>query len=293
MRPLEKRAGREAVKGGVTVWRPWQLKPLELCRANAVSDPSRRQWRQEYLVTSVQSGTVDFQYRNTRTNGPLSNGTLFVVEPGEPWTRQFNDFTFYCLHIDPAWLQQFSTELLHWEKSFPHFSSQTFFDPSLSRAVHDLAARSQAPASRLQQEEMLSHLLAPLLLSHAQDAGALPQLGREHPAVKRTKEYLQAHYAQEIALQDLANVAHLSPFHLARIFRQAVGLPPHAYQTQLRLAHAKTLLAQGFDVSYVAYKTGFSSESHFAQHFKRNFLATPGSYRKNSKILIVGLQEAG
>jgi transcriptional regulator GlxA family with amidase domain len=154
----------------------------------------------------------------------------------------------------------------------------------LSRAVRDLAARSLSPASRLQQEETLLHLLAPLLLLHAEDAGALPQLGREHPAVKRTKEYLQAHYAQEVALQELAGVAYLSPFHLARIFRQAVGLPPHAYQTQLRLAHAKTLLAQGFDVSYVALETGFCDQSHFARLFKRHFLATPGSYRKTARF---------
>jgi len=283
MRPLETRAGREAVKGSITVWRPWQLKPLELCQAIAVSDPSRRQWRQEYLLTSVQSGTADFQYRNTRISGSLINGTLFVVEPEEPWTRQFNAVTFYCLHIDPAWLQQASTELLHWEKSFPHFSSQTFFDPSLSRAVHDLARASQAPASRLQQEETLLSLIAPLL-SHAEDARTLSQPGWEHPAIKDTKDYLQAYYAQEVSLQELARAVHMSPFHLAHVFRQAVGLPPHAYQTQIRLAHARKLLAQDFDVSYVAVETGFCDQSHLAHQFKRHYQLTPGSYRKTARF---------
>lgn len=293
MRPLKAREEREVVKGSITVWRPWHLKPLELSQGVAVSTPAHQFFAQGYNIVCMQSGTADFQYQNTYASDQGGEGTFRVFGPGAIFTCQKKDSTYYCLQIDPAWLQQFATEQFHWEKSLPHFPSHSLFDPSLSRAVRNLARGSQASASRLQQEEMLSHLLAPLLLSHAQDAGALPQLGREHPAVKRTKEYLQAHYAQEIALQDLANVAHLSPFHLARIFRQAVGLPPHAYQTQLRLAHAKTLLAQGFDVSYVAHETGFSSESHFAQHFKRNFLATPGSYRKNSKILIVDLQEAG
>ncbi|HEY4388441.1 MAG TPA: AraC family transcriptional regulator, partial [Ktedonobacteraceae bacterium] len=144
--------------------------------------------------------------------------------------------------------------------------------------------RSLSPASRLQQEEMLLHLLAPLLLSHAEDAGALPQPGWEHPAIKRTKEYLQAHYAQEVALQELAGVANISPFYLARLFRQAVGLPPHAYQTQLRLAHARTLLAQGYELGYVAHETGFFDQSHFTQQFKRHFLVTPGSYRKTARF---------
>ena len=284
MRPLKAREGREVVKGSVTVWQPWQLKPLELCQGVAVSTPARPFFVQGYTIVCMQFGTADFQYQNTRASDQGDEGTFRVFEPGAIFTCQKKDSTYHCLHIDPAWLQQFATEQFHSEKPLPHFPSHPLFDPSVSRAVRDLAARSQAPASRLQQEETLLHLLAPLLLSHAQDAGALPQLSREHPAVKRTKEYLQAHYAQEIALQELANVAYLSPFHLARIFRQAVGLPPHAYQTQLRLAHAKTLLAQGFDVSYVAHETGFADESHFARHFKRNFLATPGSYHKTARF---------
>ena len=123
----------------------------------------------------------------------------------------------------------------------PHFPSQTFSDPSLSQTIHDLVANSLAPVSRLQQEELLLRLFAPLLQVHAEDARALPKLGREHPAVKRVKEYLQAYYAQEVSLQELAGVANMSPFHLARLFRQAVGVPPHAYQTQLRLAQCQDI----------------------------------------------------
>ncbi len=284
MELLEAREGCEAVKSSVTVWRPWQLKQFELLQGIAISTPSRQQFTQGYLLACGLSGTAHMRYRNARFNGLVFDETLYVFEPGETWTSQLKDVTFHRLFIDPAWLQQFATEQLHRERSLPHFPNHALFDPSLIRAVRDLAANSLAPASRLQQEETLLHLLAPLLLSHAQDAGALPQLGREHPAVKRTKEYLQAHYAQEMTLQELAQEAGMSPFHLARIFRQAVGLPPHAYQTQLRLAHAKTLLAQGFDVSYVAMEMGFADQSHFARHFKLHFLATPGSYRKTARF---------
>lgn len=110
MRPLEEKEGHEAVKGRVTVWRPWRIKELELCQAVAVSAPPHQLLIQEYRLVCVQSGTADFQYRNTRISGPLINGTLCVIEPGEPWTNQLKDFTFSCLHIDPAWLQQFVTE---------------------------------------------------------------------------------------------------------------------------------------------------------------------------------------
>ena len=76
----------------------------------------------------------------------------------------------------------------------------------------------------------------------------------------------------------------MSPFHLSRAFRQAIGLPPHAYQTKLRLARAKTLLAQGYEAGYVASETGFFDQSHFTQQFKRHYLMTPGNYRKTARF---------
>ncbi|GHO95628.1 AraC family transcriptional regulator [Reticulibacter mediterranei] len=284
MRLLKARAGREAVKGSITVWRPWQLKQLELFQGVAVSTPSHQCLTQEYLIVCGQSGAIDFQYRDTRLSGRAVDGTLSVIEPGEIWTSQTKDVTYHHLFIDPAWLQQFVTEMLHWEKGLPHFPSHPLFDPSLSRALRDLAVRSQAPASRLQQEEALLSLFAPLLRVHAKDAGALPRLGREHSAVKRTKDYLQAHYAEEVALQELAAEVKLSPFHLAHIFRQTVGLPPHAYQIRLRLARARTLLAQGYDIGYVASETGFFDQSHFTQQFKHHYMMTPANYRKAARF---------
>jgi len=281
-RPLEARAGHEAVKGSVTVWRPWQIKPLELLQGVAVSIPSRQHLAQEYRLVCIQSSIGHYRYRNIHDQ--VVNETFYVIEPGETLSYEHKDATFHCLFIDPAWLQQFASEQFQRELSLPHFPSHGLFDPSLSQAMHDLARGSQAPASRLQQEETLLHLFAPLLLLHTEEAGALPRLGWEHPTVKRAKEYLQAHYAQEVALQELAGVVNMSPFHLARVFRQEVGLPPHAYQTQLRLAHAKTLLAQGFDVGYVAQETGFSDQSHFTRQFKQYNLVLPGSYRKTARL---------
>jgi transcriptional regulator GlxA family with amidase domain len=181
-------------------------------------------------------------------------------------------------------LQQLATELFQREQSLPHFPGHALFDPSLSTILRQLATCSLAPVSRLQQEETLMHLCTQFLLSHALENRALPRTGREYPAIQRAKEYLEAHYAEEVTLQDLTNIANLSPFHLTRVFRQTVGLPPHAYQTQLRLLHARTLLAQGFPVGHVAAETGFFDQSHFTQQFQRHFLVTPGRYSKTARF---------
>jgi AraC-like DNA-binding protein len=283
-RSLEEREGRETFKGSLKVWRPWQFKQLELFQGTAFSTPSQLHFTQEYTIITVQSGAVHLQYRNADINGSVIDGMFLVIEPGETWTCQPEDVIFHHLSIDPTWLRQKATELFHREKSLLHFPDQICSDVSLSRSLCTLAAVSLTSASRLYQEETLLHLLAQLLLPHSQDAGAPRKSSWEHPAIKRAKDYLRAHYAEEVSLQDLAMVADLSPFHFARVFRQAVGMPPHAYQTQLRLASAKALLARGFEAGYVAHETGFADQSHFTQQFKRHFLVTPGNYRKTARF---------
>lgn len=97
MRHLKARAAREAVKGSITVWRPWQLKQPELIQGVAVSTPSHQCLTQEYLIVYGQSGAIDFQYRNTHLSGQAVDGTISVIEPGEIWTSQTKDVTYHLL----------------------------------------------------------------------------------------------------------------------------------------------------------------------------------------------------
>jgi AraC-like DNA-binding protein len=93
------------------------------------------------------------------------------------------------------------------------------------------------------------------------------------------REYLEAQYTENISLDAIARIANLSPFYLIRTFRKCTGLPPHEYLTQIRIARAKTLLAQGNAISQVADNTGFADQSHLTRYFKRIVGVTPGQYQ--------------
>jgi AraC family transcriptional regulator len=56
-------------------------------------------------------------------------------------------------------------------------------------------------------------------------------------------QYIEDNLAKDISLADLASLAHLSPAYFNRAFRQSFGVPPYRYQRELRVARAKTLLA--------------------------------------------------
>jgi AraC-like DNA-binding protein len=60
-------------------------------------------------------------------------------------------------------------------------------------------------------------------------------------------------------------------------------MPPHAFQTQVRVSRAKTLLLEGWSISQVASQTGFADQSHLTRHFKRLVGVTPGRYQQSSK----------
>ncbi|MBI1877856.1 MAG: helix-turn-helix transcriptional regulator, partial [Chloroflexi bacterium] len=78
-------------------------------------------------------------------------------------------------------------------------------------------------------------------------------------------------------------ISNLSPFHLLRAFRAELGLPPHAYLTQIRIERAKALLAQGWPVAQVAFETGFADQSHLTKRFKGIVGVAPGQYLLHSK----------
>ena len=79
----------------------------------------------------------------------------------------------------------------------------------------------------------------------------------------------------------MAAVARLSPYHFARQFKAATGLPPHQYVIARRVERARQLLQRRGDLSLaeVAARAGFSDQSQFSHHFKRLVGVTPGQFR--------------
>jgi AraC family transcriptional regulator len=84
----------------------------------------------------------------------------------------------------------------------------------------------------------------------------------------------------------MAAVARLSPYHFARQFKAATGLPPRQYVIARRVERAKQLLQGGVDSSLaeVAARAGFADQSHFCHHFRRRVGVTPGRFRTPARI---------
>ena len=118
--------------------------------------------------------------------------------------------------------------------------------------------------------------------SHAPGGSGLAPAAAPHGtrAARLAREYLQAHLRESVALAELAGVAGVTKFALLRVFARELGVPPHAYHTRLRLAHARRLIDDGAPLSHVAFDAGFAAQSHLTRRFKAHFGVTPGEYAR-------------
>jgi AraC-like DNA-binding protein len=104
--------------------------------------------------------------------------------------------------------------------------------------------------------------------------------GSERKGIRRAREHIRNNLSEPLTLQDLAEVAGMGKWAFVSLFREQVGLPPHAYLVLLRLTRARTLLAEGRSCGEVATAAGFFDQSHLNRWFWRNFGVSPREYQR-------------
>jgi len=109
-------------------------------------------------------------------------------------------------------------------------------------------------------------------------------VGKERPAVRKAREYLETNFADDMSLFKLAGLVSLSPYYFARAFERETGLPPHTYLEGVRIQRAREFLDKGDTIVSAALSVGYSDQSHFTHRFKRFLGITPGQYIREGKI---------
>ena len=155
--------------------------------------------------------------------------------------------------------------------------------PELFRALEALHGALERPASPLERQVSFARVLEQVFADGVDGSVSPPRADHELGAVRRAREILHDRFAEQVSLQELAEATGLSHFHLLRVFARTMGLPPHQYQTHLRLARARSLLRRGEPASKVALEVGFADQSHFVRSFRRSHGLTPKVFFPKSR----------
>lgn len=274
-------AGRHDV---IEVWRPPDLTRLELRRGYGASRPVPRHWHEEYQFCLIQSGPGDLYYRGSRL--PTPPASLFMVHPGEVHANRAHDASgcnYRTIFVDAELMKEAASEIYGRAAGLPFFPTAVVFDEGVLSQYLDLHLALEHPSSSLERQVRLLDLLAALIARYGERRAVPPAVATDRQAVSRALDYLVEHFAENVSLNDLARIADLSPFHFNRVFSEQFGMPPHAFQTQLRVLRAKALLGEGQLIPQVAAQTGFADQSHLTRHFKRLVGVPPGQYQLSSK----------
>lgn len=146
------------------------------------------------------------------------------------------------------------------DAAFHPLSAERIFSTQDTAALHDLLAKSLL--AFMDQQEGLGDVQA-------------------NQIVARAIQYVKQHFREDITLVNVAEELNISLFYLSKLFRKHTGTNFTEYLTQLRVEHAKKLLAAGeMSIKEVAYAAGFNSQSYFSKIFKKYAGVAPSEYRE-------------
>jgi AraC family transcriptional regulator len=110
--------------------------------------------------------------------------------------------------------------------------------------------------------------------------------------VSKALWFIESHLAEEITLADIAAVAGVSRFHLARAFGLATGVAVMRYVRARRLSEAALVLANGApDILTVALDAGYASHEAFTRAFRDQFGLPPETARARGSVATLTLME--
>jgi AraC-like DNA-binding protein len=145
--------------------------------------------------------------------------------------------------------------------------------------AHRLAAAHERACADVERSGALSEALAILFRRYAVSAPP-GDAERMHPGVQMALLHLRARYVEPIRIQTLARMSGLSRFHFLRTFARAIGMTPHAYQNQLRLALAVRRLRESAPAAQAAAECGFYDQSHLMRVLRRSHGLTPALLKR-------------
>lgn len=187
--------------------------------------------------------------------------------------------------LDPAKLRRFATSelgLILSDRQLRDTPQAADADLCQSGAMLLQALRDRSTGSEVMYESLARIFLVKLLQRYGETRGEALAFSRGFTAshYKRVLDFVADHFAEPIAIEDLARVAGLSAAHFARLFKEVLGDSPYQFVMDYRVEQAKRMLHDpARPMADVALACGFADQPHFSRVFKQLTGMTPKAFR--------------
>jgi AraC-like DNA-binding protein/mannose-6-phosphate isomerase-like protein (cupin superfamily) len=238
-----------------------------------------RHVHQEYVFGLAIEGAMEIDCGHCGETHIIEPNDLMLTEAHEVYSSRalgLPPWQFFSISVSKEKLGLLLDSDGGGEITLPHFTRGAVKNNKLRGMFLKLHDSLNKERTALEQESLLSDWVTSVSEIYSDKQNIFHRkIYSESDAIRRVREFIRENSHENIKLQNLAQIARLSPFHLNRAFRAQVGLPPHEFQNQLRIEKAANLIAQKKSLAEIAFETGFADQSHFNRFFKRYMGVTP------------------
>jgi len=239
-----------------------------------------------YCLSLHLGGPIEQEWWSGGRNGIESyrTGSMALISPGTHHRTYMNRPSHQLiLSFEESHLLRAAREI---GKTRVNVASRLRFE---NRQLHLLMSEFQREmesgweTGAIYQEHLGLLFSIALIQKFNECTAALPIVkgGMTRVRLQRVLDYIAANSHRDITLTDLAEVADLSRFHFARLFRLQMAMTPHRYLMDWRLERAKALLRLDTSmVADIALETGFRSTGHFSRAFRRCVGVSPTEWKR-------------
>jgi AraC family transcriptional regulator len=219
---------------------------------------------------------------------PTNPGHCRILTHGEShpsrWLQTYNEIS---LIISPQFVADVVRDGLAADR-IKFVSRHSVVDPVIGDFATTFRAEltADAPNGVMYAETLTVGLVLHLLANYGVAKPKVPSPCGKLNAfqLRAVLECIESQLADDVSLLTLAQRAHISPFHFARLFRATVGVPPHRFVLRLRLERAVRFIKAGkMTLAQIAVECGFHDQPHFTRAFQRLFRMTPAMYLRRRR----------
>ncbi|MPM80175.1 HTH-type transcriptional activator Btr [bioreactor metagenome] len=261
----------------IEFYRDNDLPFFELKSCNTSELSYKKHAHEEYSIGIVDQGKSYFWY-DGKVDEVHSKTMVFLppdlIHSCNPVNR--SQWEYKMLYVCKEWVQGFMESRKSYKLNNPIVKNVS--NCGTIKTVSGILENLKAKSNPLEKEASILAVFE-LALSGEKKV-CLVNFKSEQPKLKIIKEYLQNYFNQKVTLDQLEQVSGINKFHIIRLFKEQFRIPPHAFQTMLRINYAKKELGKHRQMTEIALDAGFYDQSHFIKVFKSYTGVTPDRYQK-------------
>ena len=242
---------------------------------------SERSGLQSYLFFMVTSGSGTLVYEGKEQK--LEEGSVVFINCQKPYSHRTDPDNLWTLR----WIHFNGPTLPSIYSKYCERGGRAAFVPldSTFTSMNEVWGELMGVAgSSLYMRDMLinQHLatLITLLMSESWHPEEKKKTSKR-ASVLEVKEWIDAHYAEDLTLDGLSTQFFINKYYLAKTFKAQFGSTIQNYITSVRITHAKQLLRfSDKSVEEIGIITGIGLADYFSRVFKEVEGVPPSVYRK-------------